>query len=180
MGVSATASVIIGFEIHHDDFWEEWTETDDHLSCPKGHTANAKKGKHCSDCGGVFDHQTRDTTTPTENFAKFCKARKLKPQDTWDRDSGVGYDDQADRNAFDGLEVLVADGYHDSEMCGEPELLILGSELLGNGDILEGGSGGTDELDEKALKGHFDKCRKFANALGIDRPVKLYLTTSCG
>ena len=79
MGVSAHASLRVGFEVTHDDFWETWEHTDDFLSCPEGHTEGAKKGKHCSDCGAKFDFQKRETTGPTENFKKFCESIGAPP-----------------------------------------------------------------------------------------------------
>lgn len=181
MGCSAYSSIIVGFEVDHSDFWTEGTTTDSHLSCPDGHTKGAKKGKHCSECGGKFDYQTDDTLTITDNFKKYIgdDDPEGKAGEAWNSDSEAHYEEQAG-NAFDGLEYMCADHYTDSET--NSETYVLGLKVIDSGSILEGGSYGasqTNTLNEDEIKDLFEKCRKVANGLGIDRPVQLFLVAHC-
>jgi len=172
MGASAHASVHVGFEIGHDDFWQTWEVTDDHLSCPAGHTRGARRGKHCSECGGKFDHQTRETVEPTGKFAAFCEARKIRPADA------VAADPEAwgEGDELAGLAVFCCDGYSDADTPEESHAL--GVRLAATGDILhmEGG----DAVPADKVASAVATVAAVRDELGLgERPVRVYLLASC-
>ena len=171
MGVSAHASLRVGFEVTHDDFWETWEHTDDFLSCPEGHTEGAKKGKHCSDCGAKFDFQKRETTGPTENFKKFCESIGAPPASSIPPD-----EDEWTEGGVDGLDVFCSDGYSDADT--EETSWALGLHIARTGDILHMEGGDAVPFD-KALAA-VKKVETVRNSLGLqDRPVHVFLLGSC-
>lgn len=184
MSVDSSAKVIIGFEVFHSDFWEQKKWKDDFLSCPSGHkfsdtqTSGEERGKFCSSCGGEWAYQDHQEMVPTHNFKKFCDQKNLAPEDVWAQEE-THHEEQASSDI--SLDLLPADTYNDSE--SKTSTMVLGMELSVARQIESGGYGYSSQnkgIDEKTIVESFDKVREVANALGIDRPPVLYLTTYCG
>lgn len=170
MGASASATVVIGFEVHHSDFWEHKVWMDDFVSCENGHEGG-ERGKFCSDCGEMIAFQTRRKWVPTGHFKRYCDAKNIQPDETWDPDPDCY------RRGFDDLHLLCADATQDSESTRD--LLVLGCEFLKVKDICSGEDDSVQSLDDAQLAKAFTNCRNVAHKLGIDRPVKLYLCGLC-
>ena len=172
MGVSIHASIVVGVEILHQDFWSFFKATSLQPECPKGHPG--PEGKFCQECGGKIEFQTFQSHTVNPNFEKFCKGRKLRPEEVVDPDPMPPLRHSVDAGPLGDLDVIPGDPHWGSE---DPvQRWVLGRELAETDDILEGGRGRV--IPEAELKEAFDDVRTVVNALGIDRPVQLYFTTS--
>ena len=183
MGASGSATVVIGFEVHHSDFWEQKAWKDDFVSCPNGHKGG-DPGKFCSDCGGKIEYQNDKKWVPTENFRAYCEAMReagstwVEPECTWDPNPDCHHDERVSRTDFDGLNLLCADPYQDAERDGD--VLVLGVEPKEVEDICSGGRGREQVLGLVELTDTFSQCTRLARKLGLaDRPVKLYLCGYC-
>lgn len=176
MGVSIHANIVVGVEIRHTDFWAQTSRKSDKPECPNGHPG--KKGKFCEECGKKVAIQTHTSSGITQNFAKFCKNRKLRPEEVVDPDPKPPLRHSVEAPLLGDvdliLDVVPGDLHWGSE---EPvKRWVLGRELAATDDILEGARG--DIIPETELKETFENVRAIANELGIDRPVQLYFTTS--
>lgn len=174
---SSSATIVIGFEVHHSDFWEQKTWMDDFVSCANGHKGG-ERGKFCSDCGTKCGFQTHQKWAPTPNFLVYCSAKGVQPEETWDPNPKGYFGDRADDNGFDGLLLLCADATQDSESTRD--LFVLGCESLKVKDICRGEDDHVLSLDWDGLTNAFAQCSELARILGLhNRPVKLYLTGLC-
>jgi len=180
MGVSSSASVIIGFEVRHEDFWVTKTVKDNFISCPSGHKGN-KVGKFCPDCGGELDYQSREETTINPNFEKYIGDND--PQgpagEAWNPEPERYREEQMGSSGWPkGFSLHCADAMGGSD--DDEVLRVIGVEPLAVGDICGGcDTSKTQSLDERDISELFSDVQDLANKLGIDRPARLYLTTYC-
>jgi hypothetical protein len=175
MGVSASASIRVGFEVNLDDFWTSETVADDHLSCPKGHTEGAVAGRHCSECGGKFDHQTREVNTPSHELKQIAVAAGMPAEKVVPTHPLYWAHNEA--ACFDGLEIHSGDGYDDADT--EADTWAMGLTLLNSGDFLHG-----EKFDNfkssSQVQDAIRRVTKIRNLLGLEeRPVGIYLTGYC-
>lgn len=172
MGVSIHANIVVGVEIRHTDFWSTFSAKTSQPECPNGHPG--PEGKFCQECGGKIKFQTVKGRTASENFVKFCKKHKLDPEEVVDPDPKQSLQEAVNSIPLGALDVAPGDLHWGSET--PTNRWVLCRELAETDDILEGGRGRI--IPESELKEAFDDVRAIANALGIDRPVQLYFTTS--
>lgn len=171
MGASAHASLHVGFEVTHDDFWEIRRHTDDHLSCPEGHTEGAEEGRHCSECGGKFGRRSSRSAVPVEGLRRLAGELGKEPHDLVDPDPDTWPD-----GSLDGLDVFCCDGYSDHDT--EEKSHALGLRLASSGDILHMEGGDAVAVDK--LNAAVDKVTEVRDRLGLtDRPVCVFLLASC-
>lgn len=180
MGVSASASVFIGFLVNHDDFWSETTQVSKQPECPKGHPG--VDGKFCQDCGGRITTQKRTVKVPTSRFKAFVdeynKTATSKPsyEEVWDPDPQHP-EEQYDPDPFGGLELECVDAKDHSEH--DEENLALGESILSVHKICGGPIDGINAITLDEIKTKMIEVEKVRNALGIDRPVQVFLTSYC-
>jgi hypothetical protein len=188
MSVSASVKVVVGFQVHHSDFWttKEWL--DDFVSCPDGHKQEDTKHKRCPECGGGFAKQHHTEKVPTEHFAKWIaeanKDKEYKPEarEYVDPEFNPRYSVEDQTGSFGNFQWQRADASY-STMGNVPHnpIWVIGTELAGIWDIMSsGGEGHENAWDERQLLEQFSKVRALSHALGIDQPVKLYLSTNTG
>lgn len=175
MGVSASASVFVGFLVTRDDFWTETTTKSSQPECSNGHPGPA--GKFCQECGGKIGIQTRKFLEPTPNFKAFCDARKLVPEETWAPNDDLYFDEILDRSAFEGLDLECVDAIDGSDH--EKQYVALGVSALGVSDICSVGGGDPRALGVDEIQALFKQAGDIRDALKLDRPVKLFLTAYC-
>lgn len=179
MGVSSDASVLIGFEVQHSDFWQEKVTKDDFVSCSDCNAKGGQAGKFCSECGGRLGYQEHRRMVANPNFAKWIgdDDPKGRAGEAWDPDPTLHPDEQAGV-AFEPFALCCADPVGDcDEECKTYVLALKPMEING---ICSGRYGSkSNALDEAEITKLFSQTREFANKLGIDRPVRLYLTTYC-
>lgn len=181
MGVSSSASVFIGFEVYHQDFWTEVSFNSQGPECPNGHPG--PDGKFCQDCGGKIEIQRRESINPTPNFHKYVseygKTAGYQPDcvEVFDPDPDAYLEEKYDRSAFGGLQLECVDPVDGSDH--EKDHMAFGKSVLGVSDICGSGGGKPSMLGLDELQKHFAEVEKIRDALGLDRPVKLYLTAYC-
>ena len=181
MGVSASASVFVGFEVAHSDFWSTTTTTSKQPECPNGHPG--PDGKFCQDCGKKIQIQKVTKPVPTSRFKAFVdaynKTATYKPdyEEVFSPDPDMHPEEAVDRSAFRGLDYECVDaidgGDHDKEH------LAFGKKLLGVSDICGRSSGSDNSVGIDEIQKLVAEVVKVRDALGVDRPVKIYLTAYC-
>jgi hypothetical protein len=184
MSVSSSAKVIIGFEVLHEDFWDEKESKDDFVSCENGHKGG-QEGKFCSECGEEFAYQEHNEIVCNPNFAKFVgdSDPEGKAGEAWNPSICRSTEDQFGSGSDcwpDGFDLYCADQVSGSD--DEDEVRVIGMAPLKVGDIGGGGSWGNSKdntLDEKQIDHYIGEARDLANKLGIDRPPMLYLACHC-
>lgn len=173
MGVSYTASLIVGFEVRHSDFWTEKSVTNDFKSCPQG---DRGEGRFCSHCGGKMDFHTRTWDEWTPNFESFIKQQEVEPEEIWPNDFDMFEALWNEVEIYKGLKLYSGDP---KNFYTNPEVVILGKALTYTGDI-----GWHKHFENnfslEDLSTAFQEVDQVAKEFGIQRPTKLYLTTSCG
>jgi len=180
MGVSASASVFIGFIVDHSDFWSETTQTSKQPECPKGHPG--VDGKFCQDCGGKIAIQKRTVNLPTSRFKAFVDeynktaTYKLSYEEVWDPNLQHP-DEQCDTSPFGGLELECVDAKDHSE--NDNQSLAFGETILSVHNICGGSIDGINAITLDEIKAKMIEVEKLRNVLGIDRPVQVFLTSYC-
>lgn len=175
MSVSASASLLVGFDVTMEDFWTLRAHTDKTLSCPKGHTRGAKAGKHCSECGGKFAYQETEALEPSAELQTLCRGINVTPAKVVPDDAEHSRWTAVDSAHLDGLEILSTDGPdHDSDSW------CMGLHILSTGDLLHG-EDYENSVPSSTLEVAIRKVSAIRDKLGLSsRTVKIYLIGSCG
>jgi hypothetical protein len=177
MGVSSSASLFIGFLVTYDDFWSSTTQTSKQPECPEGHPGVA--GKFCSDCGGKIEIQKKTVYVPTSKFQAYCDAQNEIADDMWDPEpENQRYLEEVyNHSGFGGLELKCVDGVDGSE--NEADFVAFGHTVQAVRGICGGGGGKPNELTLEEINQHGAEIGKVRDALGLDRPVKMFLCGYC-
>lgn len=179
MSVSVSASIVVGFEVRHEDFWVAEEACDPLPSCPNRHLGVL--GKFCSECGGKIEFQTRQKAVATPNFAKFVGDDDPlgRAGEAWSP-KWINEHEQMSPEHFQDLKLLRVNPVQTCDDPDEGRTLVLGLEPRAVHDVL-GSIEGTAPagLALSDLEHLFERCRVVAHALGVDRPVRLYLTSYC-
>jgi hypothetical protein len=181
MGVSCGATIIVGFEVHHEDFWTERTITPSHVSCPEGHLPKEPNEKFCSQCGGKFGLHTTTELVCNPYLAQIVG--DADPQgragEAWNPERVPWLEEQSDPSVFgiEGLELRCIDGIH----LDKNDHIALGVVLLEVRDILGWGSvTGPCSVSPAKIASLVSDLRNLATKLGIDREPRVYLVADVG
>lgn len=184
MSADASAKVIIGFEVRHEDFWIEQVQVDAFVSCENGHRGG-QEGKFCSECGGLLGYQRHSRMVANPNFAKFIGDDDPEGPagEAWNPEVMCCAEEQFSASSWPkGFGLHCGDRKSGSD--DGDKMRVIGKAPLRVGDICGGmghsyGDSKTHILDERGISELFDEVRDLANKLGIDRPVQLFLTSYC-
>jgi hypothetical protein len=182
MGVSCGAAIIVGLEVHHEDFWTERTITPSHVSCPEGHLQRGPNEKFCSQCGGKFGKHATKKLVCSPYLAAIAGDDDPhgRAGEIWNPERTGCLDEQARPSAiWKGLGLLCVDGNED-QMDGEPQNLALGFVLHEVVNIASSNSPAPLSSHPHQIAALADELRDVAAKLGIDREPKVYLHTGAG
>lgn len=182
MGVSCGAAIIVGLEVHHEDFWTRRTVNPSQVCCKNGHEPKAASEKFCSECGERFGKYKIEKLVCSPYLAAVAgdDDPKGRAGEVWNPERVWCLDEQCQPSAISkGLELLCVDGNED-QMDGEPQNLALGFVLHQVIDIASQNSPAPLSSGPHEISALVDELRDVASRLGIDREPRVYLHTGAG
>jgi len=179
MGVSASAGIFIGFIVEYGDFWSTMSQISSGPECPNKHPG--PDGKFCQECGEKISIQRTLIYVPTSRFQAYCDANSVVPAEAWpfDPTSQGRYllEEGYDSDAFGYLALECVDAVDGSDH--EPETIAIGKSVHSVHDICSNGGGEPHSMLLDEINQHWAEISKIRAALGIDRPVKMFLCGHC-